>query len=325
MSAYTIYSVLAGDGSPKDKVAGVAGALGGLGGGTLGATIGATLGSVVPLAGTFIGGILGGGLGFFVGDSVAKGLAQWLLGVPVDAFPDKINDMINGSGGGEASAGGAAKIGGGAGGETKPPMTKNQFLQSERYKSQMRDESGVVRGESTAGKQMAYEEYLKEQSNPEVQKNTTKIKKDLKGFKGNYGKQWLRSPKGKKKIAKINRFIDNNLNGDAILANLEQDDLIILGRTKKAKVHVSDAIMKKSTGLSGSDDFTYLGASVSPSHKTAALGAIHSENATLKGQETGSSNLLNAPSTNVTTNNNGTTLLMPNTAQGGMKLDKLVE
>ena len=93
-----LLSILYGDGSTQDKIAGGAGILGGLGGSALGAIAGATVGSVVPVAGTAIGGLLGGAGGYFFGESVAKGLMEWLLGQKVSAFPEYINDLINGGG-----------------------------------------------------------------------------------------------------------------------------------------------------------------------------------------------------------------------------------
>lgn len=109
LAGYEIYDVLSGDGSTKQKVAGVSGALGGLGGSIVGATAGATLGSVVPGFGNIIGALAGGIGGFFFGKSLTKGLAEWLLGEEVTAFPDPINDMINGSGAGPtgSAAGGS--------------------------------------------------------------------------------------------------------------------------------------------------------------------------------------------------------------------------
>ena len=72
------------------SVDGVAGVLGGLGGTALGA-----------LAATFIPGIpginqlIGGTVGYFLGDALFKGLAQFLLGKKVTAFPDFMNDIFN--------------------------------------------------------------------------------------------------------------------------------------------------------------------------------------------------------------------------------------
>jgi len=72
-------------------VDGVAGVLGGLGGGTLGAMIG-TLLPGIPGLNTLVGGTVG----YFLGDALFKGLAQFLLGKKVDAFPEFMNDLING-------------------------------------------------------------------------------------------------------------------------------------------------------------------------------------------------------------------------------------
>ena len=81
-------------------VEGLAGVLGGLGGSALGGIAGGIVGSVLPGPGTVIGTILGGGAGFFFGDAIAKGLAQFLLGKTVDAFPNwmGINDLLNKAG-----------------------------------------------------------------------------------------------------------------------------------------------------------------------------------------------------------------------------------
>ena len=67
----------------------------------------------------------------------------------------------------------------------------------------MRDESGVVRGESTAGKQMAYEDYLKEEENaPAIKKAVKKAQKDLKTANR------LPSPIKEQRLARINKAID---------------------------------------------------------------------------------------------------------------------
>lgn len=95
-AAGDLIRILNEPGDIKSKVDDIAGLLGGLGGATLGTIAGATVGSVVPVAGTAIGGLVGGVGGYFMGDMVAQGLAQWLLGQKVDAFPGMINDMING-------------------------------------------------------------------------------------------------------------------------------------------------------------------------------------------------------------------------------------
>ena len=95
-AAGDLIRILNEPGDIKSKVDDIAGLLGGLGGATLGTIAGATVGSVVPVAGTAIGGLVGGVGGYFMGDMIAQGLAQWLLGQKVDAFPGMINDMING-------------------------------------------------------------------------------------------------------------------------------------------------------------------------------------------------------------------------------------
>ena len=66
---------------------------------------------------------------------------------------------------------------------------------------------------------------------------------------------------------------------------------------------------------------------ITPDAKTAALGAIHTENATLKGQQDSAGSFVNNSPTNVTNNNSPTTLVLPgtNNAQGGMPIGKLTE
>jgi len=72
-------------------VDGVAGVLGGLGGGTLGAMVASILPGIPGL-----NALVGGTVGYFLGDALFKGLAQFLLGKKVDAFPEFMNDLING-------------------------------------------------------------------------------------------------------------------------------------------------------------------------------------------------------------------------------------
>ena len=79
ISGGLITSILMSDSPITEKVAGIAGVLGGLGGSVLGGIAG-TL--IFPGAGTIGGAILGG----LAGDTIATGLAQWLLGQPVTAF-----------------------------------------------------------------------------------------------------------------------------------------------------------------------------------------------------------------------------------------------
>jgi len=81
ISAGSIGMIMANDElSKEEKMAQIAGALGGIGGGLLGTIAGATVGSVVPLLGTGVGGLLGGVLGAMSGDYIASQVAQWLLG-----------------------------------------------------------------------------------------------------------------------------------------------------------------------------------------------------------------------------------------------------
>ena len=98
LGAAEVLSILASDASMEDKVAGVAGALGGIGGSALGAMMGGTLGTAIfPGVGTAIGGALGGFGGYFLASSMTKALAQWMLGQKVDAFPlDFLNNLMNG-------------------------------------------------------------------------------------------------------------------------------------------------------------------------------------------------------------------------------------
>ena len=299
--AFTVGPIIMALASGADKktiIPMIGGMLGGIGGGTLGALLGGMIGVAGgPLA--IITGILGGVMGGMLGDSLGMGIAQWLVGDTVDALPmDWMNNLLNGGKG--PDEGGDLKqtpagAGAGAGGEAKPPMTKNQFLQSERYKSQMRDESGVVRGESTAGKQMAYEDYLKEEENaPAIKKAVKKAQKDLKTANR------LPSPIKEQRFARINKAIDANPNPDAILRGLKPRELKLLGRdsSQGTKVHISEASMKKSTGLSGSDDFMGV---VTPTQKIAGQRALDAESAKLSGSSNGGTSVIN----NNTTNNYG--------------------
>jgi hypothetical protein len=125
-------------------VEGLAGVLGGLGGSTLGAIAGGIVGSVLPGPGTLIGTILGGGAGYFFGGAIAEGLAQFLMGKTVDAFPKwmGINQLLNGSGGDAATPspstgnissgidGGLAAAAAGGGMSTPPRTTGASVAQS---------------------------------------------------------------------------------------------------------------------------------------------------------------------------------------------------
>ena len=108
--------ILSSDQSKEDKVANVTGALGGLAGATGGGLLGGLLGTLgLPGIGTAIGGGAGSILGYFAGEYITKALAQYLLDMPITAFPDwtGLNDMMNndvktGSGGTAIQSGGDA-------------------------------------------------------------------------------------------------------------------------------------------------------------------------------------------------------------------------
>jgi len=96
--------LLSEPGSINEKVDDLAGILGGVGGGVLGGIAGATLGAMAGPAAVVASPLLaavGGIGGSFLADSVAKGLAQFLLGQQVDAFPNwsGLNDLLSPSGG----------------------------------------------------------------------------------------------------------------------------------------------------------------------------------------------------------------------------------
>lgn len=96
ISAGMIGMTLADDSlSTKEKIARVTGALGGIGGAVLGGFLGALGGGLVGAAGgplaaatAFIGGLGGAVIGGLLGDSIFEGLAQWMLGEKVTAFPE---------------------------------------------------------------------------------------------------------------------------------------------------------------------------------------------------------------------------------------------
>jgi len=95
-----IIQLIISPGSPASKVDDLARLIGGIGGTSLGATLGAVAGSIVPGIGTFIGGGVGALAGYFGGATIAQGLAQYMLGMKVDAFPDlpflpNFNDVLN--------------------------------------------------------------------------------------------------------------------------------------------------------------------------------------------------------------------------------------
>lgn len=92
-----IGSILTSDVSAEEKVSEVAGILGGVGGATLGSIMGAVAGIGLG-PGALLTGLLGGAGGAIAGDLLAKASAQWLMNMPVDAFPDwtGLNEAFNG-------------------------------------------------------------------------------------------------------------------------------------------------------------------------------------------------------------------------------------
>lgn len=139
-------------------VEGVAAILGGLGGGTLGALAGAFVGGLtgpaavaaVPLL-SFVGGVGG----YIFGESIAKGLAELALGKKVTAFPDFINDMLNGksdTGGRTGSDQMRMGRGGPTATFTKPTVSKAQPTSGSKIQANMGDPMAQKMGTtSTAG------------------------------------------------------------------------------------------------------------------------------------------------------------------------------
>ena len=143
-------------------VEGVAAILGGLGGSTLGAIAGGFLGTIggaasgpFALATGAIGSMAGGVSGYFFGEAIAKGLAELALGKKVTAFPEYINDLLNGKSdtGGRA---GSDQMRMGRGGPTatftKPTVTKTQPTSGSKIQANMGDPMAQKMGTtSTAG------------------------------------------------------------------------------------------------------------------------------------------------------------------------------
>jgi len=94
--------ILADDGPISSKVDDIAGVFGGIGGGILGAIAGTAVGALAtgPLApiAAPAGGLLGAIGGSLAGDALAQGMAQFLLGQKVTAFPwwTGLNKMLSG-------------------------------------------------------------------------------------------------------------------------------------------------------------------------------------------------------------------------------------
>ena len=139
-------------------VEGVASILGGLGGGALGALAGGACGAFLPTAPvtaplfSFVGGMGG----YFFGEAIAKGLAEFALGKKVTAFPDFINDIINGSGKDTGGRTGSDQMRMGRGGPTatftKPTVSKAQPTSGSKIQANMGDPMAQKMGTpSTAG------------------------------------------------------------------------------------------------------------------------------------------------------------------------------
>ena len=139
-------------------VEGVASILGGLGGGALGALAGGAFGAFLPTAPvtaplfSFVGGMGG----YFFGEAIAKGLAEFALGKKVTAFPDFINDIINGGGKDTGGRTGSDQMRMGRGGPTatftKPTVTKTQPTSGSKIQANMGDPMAQKMGTtSTAG------------------------------------------------------------------------------------------------------------------------------------------------------------------------------
>jgi len=100
-AALDLFQLLTTPGSVQDKVTGMSRILGGLGGSVLGGIAGTALGGLTGPAAVVMSpllGALGGAGGYFFGDMIAKGISQYLLGANVDAFPEIVNDALNGQG-----------------------------------------------------------------------------------------------------------------------------------------------------------------------------------------------------------------------------------
>ena len=171
LTAGTVAMALNSGAGKKELIPMIGGLLGGMGGAALGGMIGGMLGLAAGPA-AIATGILGSIGGYFLGEKVATMGAQYLLGEKVD-WPWPFNDEVEEAPAASTPAAPAAPkppsdIGGG-----QPSMSKNQFLQSDKYKGQMRGEDGVVAGESTGGKNLAFENYLKDE---EARKNSPEKK-----------------------------------------------------------------------------------------------------------------------------------------------------
>ena len=151
--------------SKDGKIQGVAGILMGMGGGALGALAGGIIGGALGPIGSIVGATAGGIVGYFGGGVIGKGLAQWMMGAKVDAFPSiwgySLNDFLNeGKAEMKAPKGGFGKFAKGAmapkGGMTpamaklmtqNPNMSKSMQEKWKRYSPEKYDPNFVARDE----------------------------------------------------------------------------------------------------------------------------------------------------------------------------------
>jgi len=197
--------------------------------------------------------------------------------------------------------------------------TKAEFLQSEEYKSQIRKPDGTLKGINTTKQDKMWQAHLGGVDDEvETGSGTSKAAKEAsqRAAERTLGKY----QEGKRGSERAVELALKGPSGKHLWSKMNEKE------KKKFKFAAQIAgVIPKTTNLAPDSPDDNLSASVSPSSKSAGMRALHTENATLKGEQAGVGNFVNAPSTNVTNNNNETKFLMPKNAQGGMNLDKLVE
>ena len=197
--------------------------------------------------------------------------------------------------------------------------TKAEFLQSEEYKSQIRKPDGTLKGINTTKQDKMWQAHLGGVDDEvETGSGTSKAAKEAsqRAAERTLGKY----QEGKRGSERAVELALKGPSGKHLWSKMNEKE------KKKFKFAAQIAgIIPKTTNIVSNSPDDNLSASVSPSSKSAGMRALHTENATLKGEQAGVGNFVNAPSTNVTNNNNETKFLMPKNAQGGMNLDKLVE
>ncbi len=250
--------------------------------------LGGMLVNLVGVAGgplALVTGALGGIAGAMVGDTLGTALAQWLVGEKVDAFGWGFGWINDIINGGKGPAEGGADVSAGAAGA----------------------ETGGGEAGPPTGAPVVEKPPLSDFKTPDYGGAITA--KSDRGMER----------QGQKAAKKIREDV---LSG-ALPYEDARMELENLAMPDDNFVDTEMRWIDRQAGQRG------LIPAVTPDAKTAALGSIHTENATLKGQQAagaGGSNMLNAPSTTTVTNNSGTTMVLgSNTAQGGMKLDKLIE